>query len=244
MVCARPPNFPKDPCGGWKSPLLAGLRAMGSLYPSKQWFHLKELYKFIEAHWEVLRPSLLQTKEAKEWHKQLQDVLSHNKHLFLSARGLIGKNGYWRLVEWGECLTFDDNSSEESIKEKKRQRNFFPSEDSDDTSGGDSPSQKRYMRDDSIRSDSPSESPPRGSPVSSPGGSPLRNSSPQESSIIHANSIPIKVQVIETKNSRQMRTDPATTSIVDFSNEDRMKAAHKDALEVLKARFMTFQPRK
>ncbi|EFA75253.1 hypothetical protein PPL_11328 [Heterostelium album PN500] len=64
--------------------------------------YLKELPKycipsnplFIECHWELLS---LDKKKCDNWHKQIQDMLSHSKTTFESGSGSLGQNGFWKL---------------------------------------------------------------------------------------------------------------------------------------------------
>eukprot|EP01112_Ceratiomyxa_fruticulosa_P010536 TRINITY_DN2796_c0_g1_i1.p1 TRINITY_DN2796_c0_g1~~TRINITY_DN2796_c0_g1_i1.p1 ORF type:complete len:509 (+),score=92.16 TRINITY_DN2796_c0_g1_i1:318-1844(+) len=63
----------------------------------KTYFNLKtDVYGFMTSHWDIL---CLNKKRSENWHKQIQDMLSHSKNLFESGMDKYKQNGYWRMKQ-------------------------------------------------------------------------------------------------------------------------------------------------
>jgi hypothetical protein len=67
------------------------------VFPADIYWKVREAYKYIEDHWDLLCPS--KSKGVGAWRKQLQDALSHNKQYFISGMPIFGQKGYWGLKQ-------------------------------------------------------------------------------------------------------------------------------------------------
>eukprot|EP01112_Ceratiomyxa_fruticulosa_P020550 TRINITY_DN7025_c0_g1_i1.p1 TRINITY_DN7025_c0_g1~~TRINITY_DN7025_c0_g1_i1.p1 ORF type:complete len:373 (-),score=71.08 TRINITY_DN7025_c0_g1_i1:293-1411(-) len=74
-------------------------------YPNKPFFSLKnDVYQFMVEHWNKL---CLNKKRSDNWHKQIQDMLSHSKNVFESGVNHFKQNGFWRLRQSTDPWTLD-----------------------------------------------------------------------------------------------------------------------------------------
>jgi len=108
--------------------------------PNKYYFNLKtDVYGFMTSHWKKL---CLDKKRSDNWHKQIQDMLSHSKNLFESGMEKYKQNGFWRMKQltdpWtirkdkrtGQKRFADKKSEDEDSRPKKRK--YTDSEDEEE----------------------------------------------------------------------------------------------------------------
>ncbi|KYR01638.1 hypothetical protein DLAC_01640 [Tieghemostelium lacteum] len=66
----------------------------------KPFFSLKsDVYDFMTSHWDIL---CMNKKRSDNWHKQIQDMLSHSKNIFESGMDKYKQNGFWRLKQMND----------------------------------------------------------------------------------------------------------------------------------------------
>eukprot|EP01112_Ceratiomyxa_fruticulosa_P021112 TRINITY_DN734_c0_g2_i2.p1 TRINITY_DN734_c0_g2~~TRINITY_DN734_c0_g2_i2.p1 ORF type:complete len:594 (-),score=129.28 TRINITY_DN734_c0_g2_i2:176-1957(-) len=95
LVCARGPPQCLVRTPTWATIMRIVLYTLKFDMPNRDFFNLRtDVYGFMLHHWDKI---CIQKKQTEYWHKQIQDVLSHNKELFESGMELYKQNGYWRL---------------------------------------------------------------------------------------------------------------------------------------------------
>eukprot|EP01133_Synstelium_polycarpum_P008655 gene8655-10156_t len=95
LLCQRgqPELLIKSPT--WASIMRVVFFTLHNEMRDKQFFSLKtDVYEFMTTHWDVL---CLNKKRSENWHKQIQDMLSHSKNIFESGMDTYKQNGFWRL---------------------------------------------------------------------------------------------------------------------------------------------------
>eukprot|EP01113_Clastostelium_recurvatum_P037536 TRINITY_DN54_c0_g1_i2.p1 TRINITY_DN54_c0_g1~~TRINITY_DN54_c0_g1_i2.p1 ORF type:complete len:399 (-),score=130.92 TRINITY_DN54_c0_g1_i2:204-1292(-) len=105
MLCERgcPSLLVKSPT--WASIMRVVFFCLQNDYPAKQFFSLKnDVYQFMVEHWNKL---CLNKKRSDNWHKQIQDMLSHSKNVFESGVDIFKQNGYWRLRQLSDPWSLD-----------------------------------------------------------------------------------------------------------------------------------------
>eukprot|EP01113_Clastostelium_recurvatum_P011067 TRINITY_DN15577_c0_g1_i7.p1 TRINITY_DN15577_c0_g1~~TRINITY_DN15577_c0_g1_i7.p1 ORF type:complete len:639 (+),score=129.27 TRINITY_DN15577_c0_g1_i7:164-1918(+) len=122
----------------WASIMRVVFYTLQKGYPDKMYFNLKtDVYGFMTAHWDVL---CMNKKRSDNWHKQIQDMLSHSKNLFESGMDKYKQNGYWRMKQCVDPWTIKKErkstaspSPAEFAKSNKRSNNSpYAGDDSDD----------------------------------------------------------------------------------------------------------------
>ncbi|GAM17755.1 hypothetical protein SAMD00019534_009300 [Acytostelium subglobosum LB1] len=79
----------------WAAIMKVVFYTLSDAIPEKAFFSLKsDVYSFMTSHWDQLG---LDKKKSNNWHKQIQDMLSHSKNVFESGSDVLGQNGFWRL---------------------------------------------------------------------------------------------------------------------------------------------------
>ncbi|KAF2073343.1 hypothetical protein CYY_005361 [Polysphondylium violaceum] len=97
LLCQRgqPDVLVKSPT--WASIMRVVFFTLHNEMKEKQFFSLKtDVYDFMTTHWDVL---CLHKKRSDNWHKQIQDMLSHSKNIFESGMDKYKQNGFWRLKQ-------------------------------------------------------------------------------------------------------------------------------------------------
>ncbi|GAM21353.1 hypothetical protein SAMD00019534_045280 [Acytostelium subglobosum LB1] len=103
LLCQRgqPEILIKQPT--WASIMRVVFYTLNHEMPEKQFFSLKtDVYEFMTSHWDVL---CLNKKRSDNWHKQIQDMLSHSKNIFDSGMDTYKQNGFWRLKQTNDPWT-------------------------------------------------------------------------------------------------------------------------------------------
>eukprot|EP01132_Coremiostelium_polycephalum_P008009 gene8009-9854_t len=106
LLCQRgqPDILVKSPT--WASIMRVVFFTLHNEMKEKQFFSLKsDVYEFMTTHWDVL---CLNKKRSDNWHKQIQDMLSHSKNIFESGMDKYKQNGFWRLKQISSPHLFDD----------------------------------------------------------------------------------------------------------------------------------------
>lgn len=97
MLCTRtaPPILSK--CHTWAWIMRVVFYSLRDRYPEKKFFSLKnDVYEYMMNHWNTLG---LDRKPSANWHKQIQDMLSHSRNIFESGMTHFKQNGFWRLKD-------------------------------------------------------------------------------------------------------------------------------------------------
>ncbi|EGC34844.1 hypothetical protein DICPUDRAFT_98084 [Dictyostelium purpureum] len=97
LLCSRgqPEVLIKSPT--WASIMRVVFFTLHNEMKEKEFFSLKsDVYDFMTGHWDVL---CLNKKKSDNWHKQIQDMLSHSKNIFESGMDKYKQNGFWRLKQ-------------------------------------------------------------------------------------------------------------------------------------------------
>lgn len=97
MLCTRtaPPILSK--CHTWAWIMRVVFYSLRDRYPEKKFFSLKnDVYEYMMNHWGTLG---LDRKPSANWHKQIQDMLSHSRNIFESGMTHFKQNGFWRLKD-------------------------------------------------------------------------------------------------------------------------------------------------
>jgi len=103
---------------------------------TKYFFNLKtDVYGFMTTHWKKL---CLDKKRSDNWHKQIQDMLSHSKNLFESGMERYKQNGFWRMKQTQDPWTIRKDRKSNKLKRA-----------AGDINEPDSPGRKRLRKDDS-----------------------------------------------------------------------------------------------
>ncbi|GAM20139.1 hypothetical protein SAMD00019534_033140 [Acytostelium subglobosum LB1] len=95
LLCqnGKPSLLEKHPT--WAAIMRVVFYTLADSMPEKAFYSLKsDVYSFMQAHWELLG---LDKKKSNNWHKQIQDMLSHSKAVFESGSEVLGQYGFWRL---------------------------------------------------------------------------------------------------------------------------------------------------
>jgi len=109
---------------------------------SKCFFNLKtDVYGFMTTHWKKL---CLDKKRSDNWHKQIQDMLSHSKNLFESGMERYKQNGFWRMKQLQDPWT---------IRKDRRTKLKRTANENHPPNEPDSPERKRLRREESSDSD-------------------------------------------------------------------------------------------
>eukprot|EP01112_Ceratiomyxa_fruticulosa_P019748 TRINITY_DN6532_c0_g2_i2.p1 TRINITY_DN6532_c0_g2~~TRINITY_DN6532_c0_g2_i2.p1 ORF type:complete len:589 (+),score=123.44 TRINITY_DN6532_c0_g2_i2:247-2013(+) len=97
MLCMRGPPASLVRTPTWATIMRIALYCLkNELNQEKEYFSLKsDIYNFVMIHWDHL--CINKKNIDNNWHKQIQDVLSHTKDLFESGMDVFQQSGYWRL---------------------------------------------------------------------------------------------------------------------------------------------------
>eukprot|EP01112_Ceratiomyxa_fruticulosa_P011596 TRINITY_DN3158_c0_g1_i2.p1 TRINITY_DN3158_c0_g1~~TRINITY_DN3158_c0_g1_i2.p1 ORF type:complete len:603 (-),score=140.84 TRINITY_DN3158_c0_g1_i2:401-2209(-) len=118
LLCTRgqPLLLIKSPT--WASIMRVVFFCLKQDFPNKHFFSLKtDVYSFMLCHWEKL---CLNKKRSDNWHKQIQDMLSHSKNLFESGMDKYKQNGYWRLKQMIDPWTIQKDRSSKKLPNQPR----------------------------------------------------------------------------------------------------------------------------
>jgi len=97
MLCERSTPLILTKCHTWAWIMRVVFYSLKERYPDKVFFSLKnDVYEYMIKHWGILR---LDKKPSANWHKQIQDMLSHSRNLFESGMNHFKQNGFWRLKD-------------------------------------------------------------------------------------------------------------------------------------------------
>ncbi|EGG21743.1 hypothetical protein DFA_01629 [Cavenderia fasciculata] len=95
LLCRRGTPILLTKTATWASIMKVVFFTLADSLPHKTYYSLKsDVYGFMDHHWDILS---LNKKKSTNWHKQIQDMLSHSKIIFESGVELLGQNGFWRL---------------------------------------------------------------------------------------------------------------------------------------------------
>eukprot|EP01113_Clastostelium_recurvatum_P027229 TRINITY_DN3278_c0_g1_i4.p1 TRINITY_DN3278_c0_g1~~TRINITY_DN3278_c0_g1_i4.p1 ORF type:complete len:404 (-),score=113.09 TRINITY_DN3278_c0_g1_i4:82-1293(-) len=91
----------------WSAIMHVVLFSLHHCHPERTYFNLQsDIYPLVDYHWANL---FSQKTNVHNWHKQLQDSMSHKRKLFQSGKGNMRKNGYWRLRTLKDPWTAGDH---------------------------------------------------------------------------------------------------------------------------------------
>eukprot|EP00026_Physarum_polycephalum_P010054 Phypoly_transcript_10202.p1 GENE.Phypoly_transcript_10202~~Phypoly_transcript_10202.p1 ORF type:complete len:420 (+),score=142.21 Phypoly_transcript_10202:138-1262(+) len=97
MLCTRSAPIILSKCHTWAWIMRVVFYSLRERYPEKKFFSLKnDVYEYMMNHWNVLG---LDRKPSANWHKQIQDMLSHSRNIFESGMTHFKQNGFWRLKD-------------------------------------------------------------------------------------------------------------------------------------------------
>ncbi|EFA78458.1 hypothetical protein PPL_09110 [Heterostelium album PN500] len=90
-------QYSSSPSPTWASIMRVVFFTLHHELREKPFFSLKtDVYEFMTTHWDIL---CLNKKRSENWHKQIQDMLSHSKNIFESGMDTYKQNGFWRLKQ-------------------------------------------------------------------------------------------------------------------------------------------------
>jgi len=108
MLCERGTPFILSKCHTWAWIMRAVFFSLRERYPSKKFLSLKnDIYEYMINHWGALG---LDKKPSANWHKQIQDMLSHSRNIFESGMNHYRQNGFWRLKDLEDPWTSKPDS--------------------------------------------------------------------------------------------------------------------------------------
>lgn len=97
MLCTRNAPIILSKCHTWAWIMRVVFYSLRDRYPEKKFFSLKnDVYEYMMNHWNILG---LDRKPSANWHKQIQDMLSHSRNIFESGMTHFKQNGFWRLKD-------------------------------------------------------------------------------------------------------------------------------------------------
>lgn len=97
MLCERGAPTILSKCHTWAWIMRVVFYSLKERYPEKKFFSLKnDVYEYMMNHWNTLG---LDKKPSANWHKQIQDMLSHSRNIFESGMNHFRQNGFWRLKD-------------------------------------------------------------------------------------------------------------------------------------------------
>lgn len=97
MLCTRAAPLILSKCHTWAWIMRVVFYSLRDRYPEKKFFSLKnDVYEYMMNHWGILG---LDRKPSANWHKQIQDMLSHSRNIFESGMAHFKQNGFWRLKD-------------------------------------------------------------------------------------------------------------------------------------------------
>lgn len=97
MLCTRTAPLILSKCHTWAWIMRVVFYSLRDRYPEKKFFSLKnDVYEYMMNHWGTLG---LDRKPSANWHKQIQDMLSHSRNIFESGMTHFKQNGFWRLKD-------------------------------------------------------------------------------------------------------------------------------------------------
>lgn len=97
MLCTRTAPLILSKCHTWAWIMRVVFYSLRDRYPEKKFFSLKnDVYEYMMNHWNILG---LDRKPSANWHKQIQDMLSHSRNIFESGMTHFKQNGFWRLKD-------------------------------------------------------------------------------------------------------------------------------------------------
>ncbi|KYQ88504.1 hypothetical protein DLAC_11221 [Tieghemostelium lacteum] len=126
LLCKRGTPFVNNQSPTWACIMKIVFYCLQHEMPHKPFLNLKiDVYGFMTCHWHLL---CLDKKRSDNWHKQIQDMLSHSKNLFESGMDTYKQNGYWRMRmiadPWEEIKSkkssHSSGSSAGSVTKRKR----------------------------------------------------------------------------------------------------------------------------
>jgi len=142
MLCERGAPLILSKCHTWAWIMRVVFYSLKERYPEKKFFSLKnDVYEYMMNHWNTLG---LDKKPSANWHKQIQDMLSHSRNIFESGMNHFRQNGFWRLKDLEDPWTSRPDTSRVSPpgSPKKRSSPISTNNDSSDDDTPSSPSKK------------------------------------------------------------------------------------------------------
>ncbi|EGG16492.1 hypothetical protein DFA_09030 [Cavenderia fasciculata] len=116
LLCKRGSPFVNNQSPTWACIMRIVFYCLQIEMPQKPFLNLKtDVYGFMTAHWHLL---CLDKKRSDNWHKQIQDMLSHSKNLFESGMDTYKQNGYWRMKQISD--PWDEIKSKKVLTKRKR----------------------------------------------------------------------------------------------------------------------------
>ncbi|EFA82350.1 hypothetical protein PPL_04775 [Heterostelium album PN500] len=116
LLCKRGSPFVNNQSPTWACIMRIVFYCLQNEITSKPFLNLKtDVYGFMTAHWHLL---CLDKKRSDNWHKQIQDMLSHSKNLFESGMDTYKQNGYWRMKQITD--PWEEIKSKKVISKRKR----------------------------------------------------------------------------------------------------------------------------
>eukprot|EP01133_Synstelium_polycarpum_P010850 gene10850-12639_t len=116
MLCKRGTPFVNNQSPTWACIMRIVFYCLQNEMPQKPFLNLKtDVYGFMTAHWHLL---CLDKKRSDNWHKQIQDMLSHSKNLFESGMDTYKQNGYWRMKQISD--PWEEIKAKKVLSKRKR----------------------------------------------------------------------------------------------------------------------------
>ncbi|EFA86671.1 hypothetical protein PPL_00473 [Heterostelium album PN500] len=141
LVCTRgPPKLIQH--NTWSNIMRVVIFCLKHAYPDLEFFSLKNhIYDFMSSHWSIL----CYNKEYEQnWHKQIQDILSHSKKIFESGQNHLNASGHWRLIENIDPWSMPNPKEVNKKKGNKNKKKKNPDQSNERNASREQPSQVKY----------------------------------------------------------------------------------------------------